>query len=172
MRSASVPFTWWFQSAPTIAGGRILLVNAEETGQRPVSIRAHHCWWANPSMSVVLLVNAEVSIRAHHCWWANPWLFLVNRDFAQGFNPRPPLLVGESEIAGCHCDGGAQFQSAPTIAGGRIRPISLPTPASQKFQSAPTIAGGRIPTSPRMNRWAASFQSAPTIAGGRIRACA
>ena len=60
----------WFQSAPAIAGGRIVQSGAHRLG-RGVSIRARHCWRANLN---------------HPRQRADPL----------GFNPRPPLLAGES----------------------------------------------------------------------------
>ena len=61
----------------------------------------------------------EVSIRAHHCWWAN-------------------------RVSHQPADATFEFQSAPTIAGGRITAMPDYVLVLTKFQSAPTIAGGRI----------------------------
>ena len=83
------------------------------------------------------------------------------------FNPRPPLLAGESQAAQVevkallvsirarHCwranrEHAAQFtrdllfQSAPAIAGGRIARMVYDATTQYLFQSAPAIAGGRI----------------------------
>ncbi len=107
------------------------------------------------------------------------------------FNPRPPLLAGEScqsqtddqigrvSIHARHCwranrqggqcpRGPELFQSTPAIAGGRIDAHGLRPAIAVEFQSTPAIAGGRIHL-PTLFRWTPElFQSTPAIAGGRI----
>ena len=108
------------------------------------------------------------------------------------FNPRPPLLAGESHhladapptravsIRARHCwranpDGTVfghrvdVFQSAPAIAGGRIPIRRQAHGVKAQFQSAPAIAGGRITYDEAKRQANITFQSAPAIAGGRIR---
>ena len=129
-----------FQSAPAIAGGRIpvcpgiapgtagfnprpplLAGESSQAGGHPlfmgVSIRARHCWRANAGRGADGQFQ-HVSIRARHCWRANltGWRFTGTR---KSFNPRPPLLAGESGFCD-FCAGVRQFQSAPAIAGGRM----------------------------------------------------
>ncbi len=60
-----------FQSTPAIAGGRIDRLAAQMEADKNVSIHARHCWRAN-----------HRSPRGAHPHWS--------------FNPRPPLLAGES----------------------------------------------------------------------------
>ena len=83
-----------------------------------VSIRARHCWRANPAKTLATSLSLrsfnprppllagepwsytgrraiwKVSIRARHCWRANP-AASVRLPVASCFNPRPPLLAGE-----------------------------------------------------------------------------
>ena len=132
-----------FQSAPAIAGGRIAALDC-----------------INQPM-------ADVSIRARHCWRANPGDAQSGAAGISGFNPRPPLLAGESQRRG-HEGHLVAFQSAPAIAGGRIALREYARTVSPKFQSAPAIAGGRISTAVACMSVALMFQSAPAIAGGRI----
>ena len=61
-----------FQSTPAIAGGRI-----------PPGLPVAQALWA-------------VSIHARHCWRANPTRGSAPSRYSVGFNPRPPLLAGES----------------------------------------------------------------------------
>ena len=60
----------WFQSTPAIAGGRMALDARGGLQPAVVSIHARHCWRANASWRLGLLM-------------------------LMGFNPRPPLLAGE-----------------------------------------------------------------------------
>ena len=94
----SLTGTRLFQSAPAIAGGRI------EAGKRLaairiVSIRARHCWRANPPCAMAARSAIAVSIRARHCWRANQKIVFLRR----------PVKW---------------FQSAPAIAGGRIKAMA------------------------------------------------
>ena len=84
-----------------------------------VSIHARHCWRANPGVNIGCIPFISVSIHARHCWRANltcmasrraRFLFQSTPAIAGGrisrpgccrhsqkcFNPRPPLLAGES----------------------------------------------------------------------------
>ena len=60
-----------------------------------------------------------VSIRARHCWRAIPALREAARRAYSGFNPRPPLLAGDTVICWQVSTAAPMFQSAPAIAGGR-----------------------------------------------------
>ena len=171
-RILGMPYCAWcsalFQSAPAIAGGRIPSSSGERSEFRRVSIRARHCWRANPSSTSVPLrrlmfqsapaiaggrihnghsvcVAVEmVSIRARHCWRANRGLRTagvpVQRVSIRARHCwRANLRLGLRSLALC------LFQSAPAIAGGRIPRATLSSaPFLSMFQSAPAIAGGRI----------------------------
>ena len=133
-----------FQSAPAIAGGRIvpwgwtlpgkvcfnprppLLAGESALGWdtavgTPVSIRARHCWRANQPGAILTNALPGVSIRARHCWRANLLAFSCNVARSARFNPRPPLLAGES--------------------------VSPPTndPAEQGFNPRPPLLAGESP---------------------------
>ena len=93
-------------------------------------------------------------------------MYIINR--YRSFNPRPPLLVGESRVGferhravfkvsiHAHHYWWANpdmpgyefrknlFQSTPTITGGRIVALIKSSVVPHKFQSTPTITGGRI----------------------------
>ena len=117
-------------------------------------------------MSASILARMLVSIRARHCWRANR----AERRAQVGtwcFNPRPPLLAGESQSPAPKSRP-AWFQSAPAIAGGRIRARPACRLTQNPFQSAPAIAGGRIQRQQSAALRSDMFQSAPAIAGGRI----
>ena len=84
-----------------------------------------------------------------------------------GFNPRPPLLAGESPFRFIAVKARA-FQSTPAIAGGRIFTHASCFAPLIMFQSTPAIAGGRIMGRRDVQVLSAMFQSTPAIAGGRI----
>ena len=60
------------------------------------------------------------------------------------FNPRPPLLAGESRRLHAAHPANVRFQSTPAIAGGRIPGRKPAGDGFCRFQSTPAIAGGRI----------------------------
>ena len=60
------------------------------------------------------------------------------------FNPRPPLLVGESGLANMPSQLSTLFQSTPTITGRRILVVLACAAMAPWFQSTPTITGRRI----------------------------
>ena len=106
-----------FQSAPAIAGGRIQGANSWDV-QPNVSIRARHCWRAN--------LVAPLITRFFDWFQSAPAIAggrirmeLEIADTAASFNPRPPLLAGESDRV-LPSEQEIEFQSAPAIAGGRI----------------------------------------------------
>ena len=129
-----------FQSAPAIAGGRILpfggrgasgwcfnprppLLAGESSPARPsrchraVSIRARHCWRANLLDLLLAGQHAVVSIRARHCWRANPV-------------PGAPTVPDR------------RFQSAPAIAGGRIQVLHAVGQPVDRFNPRPPLLAG------------------------------
>ncbi len=204
-----------FQSAPAIAGGRIPGQRQVSQHRGKVSIRARHCWRANRVQLGQQGAAHAVSIRARHCWRANrnrPASHQSTDTFQsapaiaggrievsccpapapRGFNPRPPLLAGESRvfqrlkeafivsIRARHCWRANRivwqqgltrmlFQSAPAIAGGRINARLESLERTLLFQSAPAIAGGRIAT-PLSGPWAScSFNPRPPLLAGESR---
>ena len=117
-----------FQSTPAIAGGRIGIEPKEVGRTSVVSIHARHCWRANPRMpcastmprgfqSTPAIAGGRikwaregrlielVSIHARHCWRANPRCEHHAPRRRPCFNPRPPLLAGESGSQ-CTCNAG------------------------------------------------------------------
>ena len=176
-----------------------------------VSIHARHCWRANLLVSKSAHTLSEVSIHARHCWRANPdrcCTAIMRPSFQStpaiaggritfnslpttwmiGFNPRPPLLAGESD-AGAVGDPLLLFQSTPAIAGGRIdNGVLLPDAVEvsiharhcwranltiegahqqgKRFQSTPAIAGGRIARPRLQSRQRKSFNPRPPLLAG------
>ena len=156
-----------FQSAPAIAGGRI-----------SISQKLPH---------YIAMFQSAPAIAGGRIMAGK-----TRRPATGSFNPRPPLLAGESaplsaspdtlavSIRARHCwranrrrrrkeEERREFQSAPAIAGGRIRLRAVVVALTTEFQSAPAIAGGRIELLQEADESRKLFQSAPAIAGGRIR---
>ena len=155
-----------FQSAPAIAGGRIRSPDDERSqpagfNPRP-PLLAGESIHANDDRGLCV-----VSIRARHCWRANPPSPWLPASPPPGFNPRPPLLAGESPPPVSMLRT-RQFQSAPAIAGGRI--AATRQHAANKAVSIRARHCWRA-NPHHQNRPGAHvrFQSAPAIAGGRIR---
>ena len=63
---------------------------------RMVSIRARHCWRAIPAIARHWTNGKSVSIRARHCWRAIPRCTRCTPGWRHCFNPRPPLLAGDT----------------------------------------------------------------------------
>ena len=81
----------WFQSAPAIAGERVVSTAA---------LSCLACW---------------VSIRARHCWRAcggSPW---TTRRAGVGFNPRPPLLASVCGAGHLHSGPWRRFNPRPPL---------------------------------------------------------
>ena len=157
-----------------------------------VSIRARHCWRAIRSSrartsSCVMFQSAPAIAGGRYV--------ACRRSPAarRSFNPRPPLLAGDTcrrrfqralsavSIRARHCwrailaggrkvGGRSWFQSAPAIAGGRYELPIYKTGGALLFQSAPAIAGGRYTAWMMGRSTRLRFQSAPAIAGGRYMA--
>jgi len=62
-----------------------------------VSIHAHHYWRAIPQVQVLSLHIRKVSIHAHHYWRAIRCRARHRLPACSRFNPRPPLLAGDSK---------------------------------------------------------------------------
>ena len=156
-----------FQSAPAIAGGRILFASFLTTkikrfNPRPPLLAGESPRAARPGRATA------VSIRARHCWRANPASSFVTSSWAC-FNPRPPLLAGESlpiagphgrlavSIRARHCwranHDGREYPGWADVVSIRARHCWRANRKQRatayllisRFQSAPAIAGGRIP---------------------------
>ena len=107
-----------FQSAPAIAGGRI----GAEVKAWPVAA----CFNPRPP-----LLAGESTSTAQRL------------TSSRGFNPRPPLLAGESSI--CRATARGTTVSIRARHCWRANPLESCARSSQfQFQSAPAIAGGRI----------------------------
>ncbi len=157
--------TFWFQSTPAIAGGRI---------PTPASdLPAGPCFNPRPP-----LLAGESPHNVH----------AFKR--LDGFNPRPPLLAGESvllvehvadvavSIHARHCWRANHlfvvrvvpavflFQSTPAIAGGRIDLRVAPFPMDTSFQSTPAIAGGRISLLCGLCQRSSCFNPRPPLLAG------
>ena len=76
-------------------------------------------------------------------------MLLLLRNGGDGFNPRPSLLTGESELPRMR-RARRMFQSTPVIADGRIQQVAARMAAIDAFQSTPVIADGRIAAFPRL----------------------
>ena len=155
-----------------------------------VSIHARHCWRANRLASAYGVGLRLVSIHARHCWRANPDKH-SSVSVSRSFNPRPPLLAGESRskplhstprkvsIHARHCwranrpGRGRRYQLQVVSIHARHcwranRLGTWPANGRFRFQSTPAIAGGRILPAYDMEGNPLMFQSTPAIAGGRI----
>ena len=158
-----------FNPRPPLLAGESRGANGRDVAVGRVSIHARHCWRANPPAAAPAFFFHGVSIHARHCWRANPSDALYQSAPLPGFNPRPPLLAGESWLCWHFLKRHGAFQSTPAIAGGRIPLALAPDGVTDWFQSTPAIAGGRIRVDLQNAPFPTLFQSTPAIAGGRIR---
>ncbi len=152
-----------FQSTPAIAGGRITrpIVVREYLD---VSIHARHCWRANQAkpdaQRPAVLFQSTPAIAGGRI--ASFDLACAN---ARCFNPRPPLLAGESDLCNVvssgfvvsiharHCwraNLGEQWRNC----------------TGNPFQSTPAIAGGRILQKPRRIIRTPCFNPRPPLLAG------
>ena len=106
-----------------------------------VSIHARHCWRARPHRNGDEAGDNHVSIHARHCWRARRRHRRATKTDTC-FNPRPPLLAGETRTIQGHAVA-TVFQSTPAIAGGRDQRPATGRDVVSQFQSTPAIAGGR-----------------------------
>ena len=131
-----------------------------------VSIRARHCWRANQ--------RRKVSTARHFLFQSAPaiaggriWRLPVNSGSIQRFNPRPPLLAGESSIGTLAQLNVVGFNPRPPLlAGESVQRVALSGPQNVSIRArhcwrANPGPDGSVSTKQR-------FQSAPAIAGGRI----
>ena len=123
------------------------LLAGESTGCRnseireAVSIHARHCWRANRYAPGEPGYGPAVSIHARHCWRANRCRPATLAVFCLCFNPRPPLLAGESGQP-IKSPWGMWFQSTPAIAGGRIAVSRRRLSGSKSFNPRPPLLAG------------------------------
>ena len=131
-----------FNPRPPLLAGESSGPGSTGTATHPVSIHARHCWRANPLHSKMLRPSIRVSIHARHCWRANPsWgMWVPTMDCS--FNPRPPLLAGESALATSCAAAHRLFQSTPAIAGGRIVKAVRLAKAKECFNPRPPLLAG------------------------------
>ena len=179
-----------FQSTPAIAGGRLQATGRDRSDIARVSIHARHCWRATPGWDESLLKLELVSIHARHCWRATRQRRRGNPQHGR-FNPRPPLLAGDSWCTPASTAGPTLFQSTPAIAGGRLVmtleeiyarcTVSIHARHCWRATHQAALAPQHHPVSiharhcwrathKRHNRPARRwmFQSTPAIAGGRL----
>ena len=112
-----------------------------------VSIHARHCWRATPHNFWLRPVTVGVSIHARHCWRATPALRRSWLARCESFNPRPPLLAGDS----------------PSIHLQRLHTSLVSIHARHCWRATHALAGHKLIF--------LLFQSTPAIAGGRLRVC-
>ena len=110
-----------------------------------------------------------------------------------GFNPRPPLLAGESpRRLNAHCLAGVSiharhcwranpklrcavvddiysFNPRPPLLAGESPPRMVAARRVPCFNPRPPLLAGESSEPPRSTRSGVTFQSTPAIAGGRIR---
>ena len=154
-----------------------------------VSIHARHCWRANPRLFCLVPGRRGVSIHARHCWRANlqtdldysglGWFqstpaiaggriarFSRSEKAPKSFNPRPPLLAGESEhgffvdwqqqvsiharhcwranpcIAGALRAGGGSFNPRPPLLAGESQARQVGAARFKSFNPRPPLLAG------------------------------
>ena len=154
-----------FQSAPAIAGGRIL-ARRLCCSSDDVSIRARHCWRANPPA-------AKCSPWRCACFNPRPPLLAgesgQHRGIAcsvQCFNPRPPLLAGES----CRCTVRpslcGRFNPRPPLLAGESLVVPVIAVAQQSFNPRPPLLAGESKPGLQNRQEHRSFNPRPPLLAG------
>ena len=154
-----------FQSAPAIAGGRIDGSGGSEAPGAVVSIRARHCWRANRILPGSKRIDP---------WFQSAPAIAGGRIYRRScsalapasFNPRPPLLAGESPSTR-PTSSRVCFNPRPPLLAGESAPAPLALQATSCFNPRPPLLAGES-AKDCMRASTAVFQSAPAIAGGRI----
>ena len=85
-----------FNPRPPLLAGETC-AHGDHVAQSSVSIHARHYWRARRDSCPCRAVSTRVSIHARHYWRARPGQIPGRRQPAS-FNPRPPLLAGETLI--------------------------------------------------------------------------
>ena len=165
-----------FQSTPAITGGRDAIDLVARLDQHQVSIHARHYWrarlsWAARPLAVLMFQSTPAITGGRD--WRQPHAALQRNRFqstpaitggrdalavwsrctAPGFNPRPPLLAGETPARSSRPTSLSLFQSTPAITGGRDGVPFFVRPGAGSFQSTPAITGGRDPGRGAGQRW-------------------
>ena len=155
-----------FQSTPAIAGGRIIDAPDFSLQHLKVSIHARHCWRANPrhhpwraahpgvsiharhcwranlSRIVILGADDKVSIHARHCWRANHHKQQLTNLPRRSFNPRPPLLAGESKCSMPLRPRARRFNPRPPLLAGESARTYWQQRQRQSFNPRPPLLAG------------------------------
>ena len=173
---------------PLLAGDTLEPFNGHE--RMWVSIRARHCWRAIPRSSSS--VRSSTPFQSAPAIAGGRYIRIRCRtDIDAGFNPRPPLLAGDTSSRAAMFLGLMRFNPRPPLlAGDTARPVrrggrllgfnprppllagdTLPgcasDPATPKVSIRARHCWRAIPLPWRLWTRLASFQSAPAIAGGR-----
>ena len=139
-----------------------------------VSIRARHCWRAIPQDDEALPLLGGVSIRARHCWRAiPPQRHRVSRPFA-GFNPRPPLLAGDTMGVVALMAVQKCFNPRPPLLAGDTRRRAHRIRAGTGFNPRPPLLAGDTTYNNWGRRTLTGFNPRPPLLAGdtwRIGAC-
>ena len=159
-----------FQSTPAIAGGRIAIMSANAT----IACR----FQSTPAIAGGRIDDWGRELSRLQQFQSTPAIAggRIQKDRAarkgrRCFNPRPPLLAGESFFFQSP-DGWRQFQSTPAIAGGRIS-ISARFAEDWRVSIHARHCWRANHAGIAEVRLLMAFQSTPAIAGGRIngRSC-
>ena len=154
----------WFQSTPAITGGRDAGRVAVQQ-RRTVSIHARHYWRARPL--------AEQADRQHRLFQSTPAI-TGGRDsairrllvLAQCFNPRPPLLAGETPADIFYSLIGKMFQSTPAITGGRDSSTFGFRVGRLSFNPRPPLLAGETGLIDAQHLHKAGFNPRPPLLAG------
>ena len=95
-----------------------------------VSIHARHYWRARRQVVAAGDQVAKVSIHARHYWRARPPKISVNTPATIRFNPRPPLLAGETPACRPRWAERSSFNPRPPLLAGEtawVRFSTLPS---------------------------------------------
>ena len=131
-----------FQSTPAITGGRNL---------RAVGSQRWFSWFQSTPAITGGRDRAQVCTDYYDSAFQSTPAITGGRDQLIGircgpacrFNPRPPLLAGETPPRPFFRNMIAKFQSTPAITGGRDFSTMAFGPPVIQFQSTPAITGGR-----------------------------
>ena len=183
------PLILVFQSAPAIAGGRCGATLSQAScwvcfNPRPPLLAGDARSHAGHD------AQRPVSIRARHCWRAMPQGVRPRRYSHGSFNPRPPLLAGDATADCTSGSSGACFNPRPPLLAGDAVPGRRADIPQSCFNPRPPLLAGdahvgkhvssyqlvsirarhcwrAMPESEFFNPSILLFQSAPAIAGGR-----
>ena len=181
-----------FQSTPAITGGRDHRYLADQV-PASVSIHARHYWRARLRCRRLRRGLQAVSIHARHYWRARPAALRQNLTFHKfqstpaitggrdarpcrmsrcptSFNPRPPLLAGETGRRGAGGAGGHVSIHARHYWRARL-PVVMVGMEGMEFQSTPAITGGRDTWLPPVGQPGRCFNPRPPLLAGETASC-